>query len=112
MSRRVSRARPVGSVVAATGKLTRQMGRDIGHQIRQIRRKPIPDAISQPPIEPTSDRFGFRMQLSDIHHVGRRFFYVVDPVDPLGTGELVAPDHPDWVAPPTIDSLTEGGFLS
>jgi hypothetical protein len=41
----------------------------------------------------------------DTGYLGRRFFFLVDPVDPLATGELVPPDDPAWVPPPEIHDL-------
>ncbi len=48
---------------------------------------------------------GRTLAFADADYEARRFFFVVDPVDPLLTGRLVPPGDPDWIAPPEITDL-------
>jgi len=45
------------------------------------------------------------IEVHDLDYLGRRFFFLVDPVDPLLTGQLVAPEAPNWILPPIITDL-------
>jgi hypothetical protein len=40
-----------------------------------------------------------------LDYEARRFFFLVDPVDPLRTGVLLPPSDANWLPPPAIDSL-------
>ncbi len=44
-------------------------------------------------------------RIFDVDYVQRRFFFLIDPVDPFLTGVLVPPSDPNWIPPPVIDSL-------
>ena len=41
----------------------------------------------------------------DLDYLQRRFFFLVDPVDPLLIGQLVPPDQSAWIPPPLITDL-------
>ncbi len=44
-------------------------------------------------------------RLHELNYVKRRFFFLVDPVDPKNTGLLLEPGAPGWVPPPEISDL-------